>query len=65
MIEEEWTQFHKKINDQWRHEEDKAEEGMNNRCDPEYHKEEIGENQHHDGKSPPEGMVSTLSFPIQ
>ena len=41
---EEWTQIHKKINDQWKHEEDKVEEDMNNRRDHEDHEQEMGEN---------------------
>ena len=65
MTEEEWTQFHKKFNDQWKNEDDKAEEDMSNRCDPEDHKEEMGENQHHEGNSLPEGTLATLQFPIQ
>ena len=43
-----------------KHEEDKAEEDMNNRCDPEDHEEAMGENQHHEGNSLPKGMVATL-----
>ena len=65
MIEEEWTQFHKIINDQWKDEEDKIEEDMSNRRDPEDHEEEMGKNHHHEGNSPLEGMVTTLQFPIQ
>ena len=65
VTEEEWTQFHKKFNDQWKHEEDKAEEDMRNRRDPKDHEEAMGENQHHKGNSPPKGTVATLQFPIQ
>ena len=65
MTEDEWTQFHKKFNNQWKDKEDKAEEDMRNRRDPEDHKEAMGENHHHEGNSPPEGTVSTLQFPIQ
>ena len=32
---EEWTRLHQKFNDQWKDEEDKIEEDMSNRCDPE------------------------------
>ena len=59
VTEEEWTQFHKKINDQWKDEEDKTEENMSNRHDPE-EEEAMGENHHHEGNSPPEGTVTTL-----
>ena len=38
---------------------------MSNRRDPEDHEEAMGENQHHEGNSLPEGTVSTLQFPIQ
>ena len=65
MTEEEWTEFHKKFNDQWKHEEDKVEEDMSNRCDPKYHEEAMGENKHHEGNSPPEWTIATLQFPIQ
>ena len=64
MTEAEWTQFHKKINDQWMDEEDKIEEDMSNRRNPE-EEEAMGENHHHEGNSLPEGMVATLQFPIQ
>ena len=64
MTEEEWKQFHKKFKDQWKDEEDKVEEYMSNRRDPEYHEEEMGENHHHKGNSLPEGTVTTLQFPI-
>ena len=60
VTEEEWTEFHKKFNDQWKHEKDKSEEDMSNRHDPEDHEEAMGENQHHEGNSPPEGTVATL-----
>ena len=65
VTKEEWTQFHKKFNNYWKHEEDKAEEDMSNIRDPEDHEELMGENHHHEGNSPPEGMVATLQFPIQ
>ena len=65
VTEEEWTQFHKKFNDHWKDKEDKAEEYMRNRGDTKDHEEEMGENHHHEGNSPPEGMVATLQFPIQ
>ena len=38
---------------------------MNNKRDLEDHEEAMGENQHHEGNSPPEGTVATLQFPIQ
>ena len=38
---------------------------MNKRHNLEDHEEAMGENQHHEGNSPPEGTVSTLQFPIQ
>ena len=38
---------------------------MSNRCDPKDHEEAMGENHHHEGNSPPEGMVATLHFPIK
>ena len=60
MTEEEWTQFHKKFNDQWKHEDDKEEEDMNNIRDLEDQEEEMGENQHHEGNFLPEGTVATL-----
>ena len=65
VIEEEWTQFHKKFNDQWKHEEDKVEQDMNNINDLEDNKEVMGENQHQEGNAPPKGTFSTLKFPIQ
>ena len=64
VTEEEWTQLHQKFNDQWKDKEDKTEEYMSNRRDPK-EEEAMGENHHHEGNSPPEGMVSTLQFPIQ
>ena len=60
VTKEEWTWFHKKFNDQLKHEEDKVEEDMSNRRDPEDHEEAMGENQHHQGNSSPEGTVATL-----
>ena len=42
VTEEEWTQFHKKFNDQWKDEEDKVEEDMSNRRDIEDHQEVMG-----------------------
>ena len=65
VTEEEWTQFHNKFKDQWKDEEDKIEEYMSNRRDPEDHKEAMEKNHHHEGNSPPEGTVATLQFPIQ
>ena len=58
VTEEEWTQFHKIFNDQWKDEEDKAEEDRSNIRDPEDHEEAMGEN--HKGNSQPEGTVATL-----
>ena len=60
VAEQDLTQFHKKFNDQCKHKYDKAKEYMSNRRNPEDHEEEMGENQHHKGNSPPEGMVFTL-----
>ena len=65
VTEEEWTQCKQKFNDQWKDEEDKTEEDMSNRRDPEDHEEAMGKNNHHEGNSPPKGTVATLQFPIQ
>ena len=42
VTKEEWTQFHKKFNDQWKDKEDKIEEYMSNKHDPEDHEEAMG-----------------------
>ena len=65
VTKEEWTQFHLKLGDQWKHKEERAEENMNNRCEPEDHEEVMGGNHHNDGDPLPEGIVSTLQFPIR
>ena len=53
MTKEEWTQFHKKLNDQWKYGEERVEEDMNNIHDPEDHEEVMGENHHNEGDPPP------------
>ena len=60
VTKEEWTQFHQKLNDQWKHREERAEEDMNNRRDPEDHEEVMGGNNHNEGDPPPEGTIDTL-----
>ena len=52
MTKEEWTQFHQKQDNQKKQRQERAEENMNNRCELEYHEEEMGENHHNDGDSP-------------
>ena len=60
VTKEEWTQSHQELNDLWKHKEERAEEDMNNKCDPEDHEEVMGENHHNEGDPLLEGNIVTL-----
>ena len=57
---EEWTQFYQKWEDQRKQRQERADENMNNRREPKYREEIVGDNHYNHDDPPHEGTVSTL-----